>query len=146
MALKKKLTSYLFLTHYKPDLDIIVASDAISYSAGACILHKMADGKTDLIAHELIALHPAGKNIFKLKKRLWRLYLQSQYFTVLFMVDTLRYWLTTSHYSPFLVERKVSLLTQPTDGRDAVQSFLIIISKWSTYHRINLGMWKDYQG
>ena len=28
--IKKKLTSDLFLTHYNPDLDIIVASDASS--------------------------------------------------------------------------------------------------------------------
>ena len=42
--IKKALTSDLFLTHYNPKLEIIVASDARSYGVGACILHEMPDG------------------------------------------------------------------------------------------------------
>ena len=42
--IKKTLTSDLFLTHYDPKLEIIVASDASSYGVGVCILHKMPDG------------------------------------------------------------------------------------------------------
>ena len=42
--IKKALISDLFLRHYDPKLEIIVASDARSYGVGACILHKMLDG------------------------------------------------------------------------------------------------------
>ena len=43
--IKKALTSDLFLTHFDPKLEIIVASDASSYGVGSCILHKMPDEK-----------------------------------------------------------------------------------------------------
>ena len=42
--IKTTLTSELFLTHFDPKLNIIVASDASSYGIGACILHLMPDG------------------------------------------------------------------------------------------------------
>ena len=42
--IKTTLTSELFLTHFDPKLNIIVASDASSYRIGACILHLMPDG------------------------------------------------------------------------------------------------------
>ena len=38
--IKNKLTSDLFLTHFDPNLDINVASDASTRGVGACILHK----------------------------------------------------------------------------------------------------------
>ena len=43
--LKEVLTSELFLTHYNPDLDIIVTSDTSAYGIGAFFLHKMPDGR-----------------------------------------------------------------------------------------------------
>ena len=42
--IKKALTSNLFLAHYDPKLEIIVASDASSYGVGSCIQRKMPDG------------------------------------------------------------------------------------------------------
>ena len=62
--IKKTLTSDLFLTHYNPDLEIIVASDASSYGVGACILHKMTHGRLKSIAHASSALLPAEKKLF----------------------------------------------------------------------------------
>ena len=59
--LKKKLPSDLFLTHYNPDLDNIVASDASSCSVWVYILLKMTDGATKLIAHASRILFPAEK-------------------------------------------------------------------------------------
>ena len=100
----------------------------------------MTDGTTKPIAHKSRTLLPVEKNYSQIEKRLWGLYLQSQSFTVLFMVNTLRYRLTTSHYSPFLAQRKVRLFTQPTDCKGEVQSCLIIISKWCTYCWINSAM------
>ena len=66
--MKKILTSDLFLTHYNPGLEIIVANDASSYGIGACILHKMTDGATKPIAYALRALLPTEKNYSQIEK------------------------------------------------------------------------------
>ena len=42
--IKEILTLDLFLTHFNPDLEIIVASDASSYGIEACILNKCRTG------------------------------------------------------------------------------------------------------
>lgn len=49
--LKSILTSDMLLTHYKPELPIIVAADASNYGLGACILHKFPDGSIKAISH-----------------------------------------------------------------------------------------------
>ena len=49
-------------------MDIIEASDASSYSVGACILHKMTDGTTKPILHASRALVPAEKNYSQIEK------------------------------------------------------------------------------
>ena len=49
--IKEKLTSDLFLTHFDPNLEIIVASNASTHGVWACILHKWKDGKVRPIAH-----------------------------------------------------------------------------------------------
>ena len=55
------LTSDLFLTHYDPKKEIIVASNASSYGIGACIVHKLEDGSIKPIAHTSRTLLPVGK-------------------------------------------------------------------------------------
>lgn len=64
----KTLTSDLFLAHYDPKLEIIVASDASAYGVGSCILHKMPDGTIKPIAHASRALLPADKNYSQIEK------------------------------------------------------------------------------
>ena len=66
--IKKTLTSDLSLTHYDPTLDIIVASDASSYSIGACILHKLPDGSRKAVAHACRFLLPAEKQYSQIEK------------------------------------------------------------------------------
>ena len=73
---------------------------------GACILQKMTNGTLKPIAHASRALLPGGKIICKSKKKLLRLYSQSQSSTIIFMVNTSLYKQTTSHYSPFLPKKK----------------------------------------
>ena len=66
--LKEVLISELFLTHYDPDLDIIVASNTSPYGTGACILHKMPDESTKPIAHASRTLLPAERNYSQIEK------------------------------------------------------------------------------
>ena len=66
--IKKTLTSDLFLTHYNPDLEIIVAINACSYDVGAWFLHQMTDETLKLIAYASRALLPVEK-IFANRKR-----------------------------------------------------------------------------
>ena len=66
--IKKALTSHLFLTHYDPKLEIIVASDASSYGVGACMLHKMPDETKKPIVHASRTLLPGEKHYSQIEK------------------------------------------------------------------------------
>ena len=66
--IKEKLTSDLFLKHFDPNLDIIVASDASTHGVGVCILHKWKDGKVRPIAHASRVLLPAERNYSQIEK------------------------------------------------------------------------------
>ena len=80
--IKKALTSDLFLTHYDPKLEIIVATDASSYGVGACILHKMPDGtkKPIVQAFRTQIEKEALEIIFAVKK--FHRYLHGRFFTL----------------------------------------------------------------
>ena len=62
------LTLKLFLLHYNPGLDIIVASDVSAYGISVCILHKMPDRSTKPIAHSSRTLLPAERNYSQIEK------------------------------------------------------------------------------
>lgn len=64
----EKLSSDLFLVHFDPKIDIIVASDASSHGVGACILHKWKDGEVRPIAHASRSLLPAERNYSQIEK------------------------------------------------------------------------------
>jgi hypothetical protein len=66
--IKDILTSDLFLAHYNPKHEIVVASDASAYGIGACILHKMDDGKLRPISHASRTLLPAERNYSQIEK------------------------------------------------------------------------------
>ena len=70
VKIKEVLMSDLFLTHYNPDPDIIVASDASSYSTWACILLKMLDGSHKPVDHASWSLLPAEKNYSQIEESL----------------------------------------------------------------------------
>ena len=67
------LTSDLFLTHYDPKKEIIVASDARSHGIGACIMHKLKDGSIKPIAYVSKTLLPAEKNYSGIEKESLRI-------------------------------------------------------------------------
>ena len=110
--IKKKLTSDLFLTHYNPDLDIMVASIAYLYGVGACIQHKMTDGTIKPIAHALRALLPAEKNYSQIEKEaLGIIFSVSKSYR---FIHGRHFTLQTDHKPLFTIfGPKVCLLTQP---------------------------------
>ena len=62
------LTWEIFLTHFDPKLNIVVASDVSSYGIGACILYLMPDGLKKPIAHAPRTLLPAEKAYSQIEK------------------------------------------------------------------------------
>ena len=66
--IKDVLLSDLYLTHYDSNKEIVVASDASSHGIGACILHKMSDGKLKPVAHASRSLLPAERNYSQIEK------------------------------------------------------------------------------
>ena len=114
--------SDLFLTHYNPDLEIIIASDISSYCVGTCILHKMTDETLKPIAHASRALLPAEKKLFANRKRGYWDYIRSLKVSPLYLQSTLpptNRPQATTHYSGL---KKVFQRIQPTDCIDGVQS------------------------
>ena len=64
------LTSDLFLTHYDPKKEIIVASDTSSYRIEACIMHRLKDSSIKPIACAYRTLIPAEKKLLSNRKSL----------------------------------------------------------------------------
>uniref|UniRef100_A0A914XIG2 RNA-directed DNA polymerase n=1 Tax=Plectus sambesii TaxID=2011161 RepID=A0A914XIG2_9BILA len=67
-SLKKTLTAETLLTHYTPDLPIVVAANASEYGIGGVLLHRMADGSERPIAYVSKALTAAQKNYPQIQK------------------------------------------------------------------------------
>ena len=63
--IKGILTSDLFLTHYDPKKEIILASDASSCGIRACIMHQLKDGS---VKHTSRMLLSAKKELFRDRK------------------------------------------------------------------------------
>ena len=111
---KKTLTLELFLTHYNPNLEIIVTSDVSSYGVGACILHKMTDE----------SLASRGKKYSQIEKEaLGIIFAVSKFHRYIYG----RPFTLQTDDKPLLTifgskKKKVFLNTQPTDCRDGVQS------------------------
>ncbi|XP_055527162.1 uncharacterized protein K02A2.6-like [Wyeomyia smithii] len=65
---KELLMSPLVLTHYNPQLDIVVSADASSIGIGARIAHRFPDGTVKAICHASRSLTPAETNYSQIEK------------------------------------------------------------------------------
>ena len=65
---KTALMSDLMLTHYDPNKEIYVASDASNLSLGAVLLHKEKDGQLKAVHHASRTLLPAEFNYSQIEK------------------------------------------------------------------------------
>lgn len=65
---KKRLTSSSVLTHFDPQLPILLACDASAYGVGAVILHCMPDGIEKPIAYALRTLSKSEINYSQIEK------------------------------------------------------------------------------
>ncbi|CAH8529728.1 unnamed protein product [Dicrocoelium dendriticum] len=67
-TVKTALSSDLLLTHFNPNLEIVVASDASNYGVGAVISHVFPGGEEKAIAHAARSLTVAEKNYSQIEK------------------------------------------------------------------------------
>ncbi|PIO53025.1 hypothetical protein TELCIR_25660 [Teladorsagia circumcincta] len=66
--IKATINSDLLLTHYDPNLPIIVAADASNYEIGATLSHRFPNGCEKVVYHASRCLTPAQKNYCQIEK------------------------------------------------------------------------------
>ena len=66
--LKTVLQSDLLVTHFRPEVDIVVAADACEYGLGAVISHRFPNGIEKAIAHAGRTMTKAEQNYGQIEK------------------------------------------------------------------------------
>ena len=65
---KKLFQSANLLVHFQPDLELILASDALDYGVGAVLSHQMADGTESPIGYVSRSLNTAERGYSTIEK------------------------------------------------------------------------------
>uniref|UniRef100_F1KWN3 RNA-directed DNA polymerase n=1 Tax=Ascaris suum TaxID=6253 RepID=F1KWN3_ASCSU len=66
--IKATLASDLLLTHFNPNMPIVVAADASNYGIGAVLSHRFPNGSERVVYHASLTLTPAQKNYSQIEK------------------------------------------------------------------------------
>ncbi|XP_029633789.1 uncharacterized protein LOC115209502 [Octopus sinensis] len=111
------------LSHFDPNLEIIVVADVSESGIGPVILPKYEGGSLKAVAHTLRSLLPVEKSYSQIEKGALAIIFAGKIFINLDMEDGSVCRQTTSHYCRSMHQKSVSLHIQPKDCSAGERSY-----------------------